>query len=99
MSAELRELVESSVTSGSHQGQALGFIAAALTGDLALLQRALQCSSTDALAALQANTYRLAGARDTEATWNSALRHIGATLAAHATSSYAYYAVGQSGGL
>jgi hypothetical protein len=32
MQPELRELVDSSVASGSHQGQAVGFVAAALTG-------------------------------------------------------------------
>jgi len=66
-------------------------------GDLDLLQRSLQASGTDALAALQANTYRLPSALATEQAWNSALQHIGSTVAAHTTSSYAYYAVTQSG--
>lgn len=149
MQRELRELVESSVTAGSHQGQAVGFVAAALTGgppplctlnpqtcltgarsdtraasagalhspsrtrpgplscprvhvvagDLELLQRALQASSTDALAALQANTYRLPSALATEGTWNRALRTIGATLGAHPTGSYAYFSVTTQAGL
>lgn len=67
------------------------------TGDLELLQHALQASGTDALAALQANTYRLPSALATEVRWNRALRHIGSTLAArHTASSYAYYTVAQS---
>jgi hypothetical protein len=65
-------------------------------GDLELLQRALQHSSTDALAALQANTYRLPSALATEQAWNSALQHVGSMVAAHTTSSYAYYGVTQS---
>jgi hypothetical protein len=71
--------------------------AASPPGDLELLQRALTASSTDALAALQANTFRLPSALATEQTWTAALRHIGATLGAHTASSYAYYAVTQSG--
>ena len=65
-------------------------------GDLELLQRSLQHSGTDALAALQANTYRLRSALATEQAWNSALKHIGSMVATHSTSSYAYYAVTQS---
>jgi hypothetical protein len=64
---------------------------------LELLQRALQHSNTAALAALQANTYRLPSALTTEQAWNSTLQHIGSMVAAHTTSSYAYYAVTQSG--
>ena len=66
-------------------------------GDLERLQRALQSSGTDALAALQANTYRLPSARATEACWNRALQEIGSAAATHATASYAYYMVTQSG--
>lgn len=66
-------------------------------GDLERLQRALQQSGTDALAALQANSYRLPSAHATESCWNSALQRIGANAAAHPTSSYAYYSVQQSG--
>lgn len=33
MSSELKDLVQSSVASGSHAGQAVGFVAAALTGE------------------------------------------------------------------
>eukprot|EP00882_Tetradesmus_deserticola_P019683 GHRQ01021210.1.p1 GENE.GHRQ01021210.1~~GHRQ01021210.1.p1 ORF type:complete len:203 (+),score=59.77 GHRQ01021210.1:63-671(+) len=97
MTREITGLVDSSVASGSHQGQAVGFVAAALTGDLVRLQGALQLSGTDALAALQANTYRLPTAMATERCWNAALRHNGAAAATHATSSYAYYTVTQSG--
>lgn len=68
-----------------------------LAGDLELLQRALQHSGTDALAALQANTYRLPSALATEQAWNGALQHIGSMVAAHQTKSYAYYGVTQSG--
>lgn len=97
MTREITGLVDSSVASGSHQGQAVGFVAAALTGDLVRLQRALQLSGTDALAALQSNTYRLPTAMATERCWNAALQHISAAAATHATSSYAYYTVTQSG--
>jgi hypothetical protein len=64
---------------------------------LGLLQAALQASGTDALAALQANTYRLPSALATEQAWNSALQHVGSVVAAHTTSSYAYHSVTQSG--
>lgn len=66
-------------------------------GDLELLQRALQSSGTDALAALQANTYRLPSARATEARWNRALQEVASAAATHSTGSYAYYMVTQSG--
>jgi hypothetical protein len=66
-------------------------------GDLVRLQRALQLSGTDALAALQANTYRLPTALATERCWNAALQHNASAAATHATSSYAYYTVTQSG--
>jgi hypothetical protein len=36
MSSELKDLVQSSVSSGSHAGQAVGFVAAALTGEYRL---------------------------------------------------------------
>lgn len=67
------------------------------TGDLERLQRALQSSGTDALAALQANTYRLPSARATEACWNRALQELGSAAATHQTASYAYHMVTQSG--
>jgi hypothetical protein len=71
---EVASLVEAAVQSGSHSGQAVGFVAAALTGSLDKLQAALQHSGTVSLAALQANTYRLSNAAASEAAWNAALQ-------------------------
>ncbi|GBF88621.1 hypothetical protein Rsub_01336 [Raphidocelis subcapitata] len=73
MNDDVRLLVDSSVRSGSHNGQAVGFVAAALTGDLGRLQSALATSGTVALAALQANTYRLPQSMATMTAWNDAL--------------------------
>ncbi len=93
MAKEVDALVDAGVASGSHQGQAVGFVAAALTGDLERLQGALARSGTAALAALQANTYRLPSAKTAEGEWNGSLQGAGLGMAAHATKSYAYFAV------
>jgi len=45
-----------------------------LTGDLERLQSALQASGTVALAALQANTYRLPQSMSMTNKWNEALK-------------------------
>jgi hypothetical protein len=123
MNSDVQLLVDSGVTSGSHNGQAVGWVAAALTGgwratawrsgvlgagsaacsshclalvqpssstspapgppslplsrppgDLGKLQSALQASGTVALAALQANTYRLPQSLSTTNAWNDALK-------------------------
>lgn len=97
MRGEVASLVEYGVASGSHRGQALGFVAAGLTGDLERLQRALTLSGTDALAALQANTYRLPCAAASERCWNGALRSAAAAAAPHTASSFAYHTVMQAG--
>jgi len=97
MFQEIEGLVDSSVGSGSHQGQAVGFVAAALTGNLERLQTALELSGTDPLAALQANTYRLPSALATERHWNEALQRSSCQMAKHPTSSYAYFNVTRAG--
>ena len=78
MNADVRLLADSGVASGSHKGQAVGFVAAALTGDLDRLQAALQASGTVALAALQANTYRLPASFAQSQRWNDALKRAAA---------------------
>lgn len=97
MGKEIVALADSSVASGSHQGQAVGFVAAALTGDLERLQKALKQSNTAALAALQANTFRLSSALQTEKKWNEALQSACCQMAAHPTNSYAYFMVTPGG--
>lgn len=69
----------------------------AFAGNLERLQQALREAGTDALAALQANTYRLPSARLTEECWNQQLQQIAASAASHPTSSYAYFSVTQTG--
>jgi hypothetical protein len=57
MSSELRELVAASGASGSHAGQAVGFVAAALTGEAGLQERHMQgLQVVDRLHALFAST-------------------------------------------
>jgi hypothetical protein len=57
------------------------------------LQAALQQSGTDALASLQAATYRLASAYADERRWNEALQRSSCQMATHPTNSYAYFTV------
>jgi hypothetical protein len=72
-------------------------VCCAFAGNLERLQQALREAGTDALAALQANTYRLPSARLTEECWNQQLQQIAASSASHPTSSFAYFSVTQIG--
>lgn len=47
MSSELKDLVQSSVASGSHAGQAVGFVAAALTGERSSCFHGLPCGEEE----------------------------------------------------